>query len=83
MHCNETQTEAGLNSKCEVVDHNRQSLEGKDNKNESVKCANIHQSIHQNYNHIDCYFCGDKFESKRFLMEHKKRLHIEKATARI
>ena len=32
----------------EVVDHNRRSLEGKDNKNESVKCANIHQRIHQN-----------------------------------
>ena len=65
----------------DVVDHDRRSLEGKDSKNESVKCANIHQSIHPNYNHIDCNFCGQKFESQKLLMEHKKKVHIKKVAS--
>ena len=35
-------------------------------------------TIHQNDNHIDCNFCGDKFETKKILMKHKKRVDREK-----
>ena len=34
----------------EVVDHDKQSLEVKDNKQESVECVTIHKSIYQNLN---------------------------------
>ena len=57
----------------ELVDHNRRTL---DKKEESEECVTIHQNIHHNDSH-DCNFCGEKFASKRNMMEHKKRVHIE------
>ena len=61
-----------------IVDHARRSLEERDNNKESVECVNIQQRLHQTDSQIGCNFCGEKFETQRMLMEHKKRVHIEK-----
>ena len=61
----------------EVVNHDKRTL-GRENKEESEECVSIHPSKDQNSNLNDCNLCGEKFITKRSMMEHKKILHIEK-----
>ena len=47
-----------------------------EDKKEIEECVTIHENIHHNDIH-GCNFCGEQFESKRNMMEHKKKVHIE------
>ena len=62
----------------EIIDHSKRTLEERDCNKESLEHVSIHQSLHQNDNQIGCNFCGENFETRRILMEHKKRVHLEK-----